>query len=201
METETITVMSVEDYAESYRKHSPEATSETIAKEYALITQSDEIRLRFLEYPLDLQVQIIMRSNRRPDEVKLIGVIAEILHEFYQQDPETYDWSLTSWITAYERIVKSHDGPSTAFAKEIGAIARNSWYAPGNKATDFLLFKMLPVLLSKQYGEEMVLEVCRRWNASPEPLELHKMLYVVRNWENLKNYPIDWAEKVSGPRL
>lgn len=70
------------------------------------------------------------------------------------------------------------------------------WYDVYRKDSSVDLSSGIPLMLSILYGDDVVSEAMQRWLASDAPGEVLDFVEIVRSWETLKQYPIEWAVSV-----
>lgn len=64
------------------------------------------------------------------------------------------------------------------------------------QADVLVLNRYIISLLAVLFGDSVVIEVLKRWPHSTAPGAILCMISIVENWENFKQYPLEWAVSI-----
>lgn len=166
--------------------------------QYSRMSQSEYLLSEFLSYPLDTQ-KSINGSLKFRLPVEPLGVALHLQARLASESAGGVDWYTHGLMDGLDLIHKN-DAPSEGFAlvnrqfyslqRTLAKSEANKWYAFGNS---------IPQAFRLLYGEEKTMAVMRIWieHASSDSCEYEIMLELLNGWDELRQYPSEWAFSIA----
>lgn len=156
------------------------------------LLESEYLSGRFTEYPLYFRY-LIFRQLKDEANIREIESFAALWKRTTRKFPEI------SWTSSLiNQVIRLEDGPSTKFNK-VAEVFSRKYVSSGRRASDGNVPTggiQTPAALFLLYGEEVLIEVMKRTNDQDEHISTSMLIELVDRWEELKEYPIQWALKM-----
>lgn len=190
--------LTFEKWKKWHKEHELDTWLPGVKMQYNRMSQSEYLLSEFLSCPLATQ-KSINGSLKFKIPVEPLGVVLHLQARLASQSVGDLDWYAKGLMDGLDLIHKN-DSPSEDFTlvnRQFYSLQRmlekseaHKWYAFGNS---------IPQALRLLYGEEKTMAVMRIWieHASSDSCEYGIMLELLNGWDELRQYPSEWAFSIA----
>lgn len=177
-----------EIYREWVDKANPPNKRRGLYLEWRHFEKSEYLKQRFLNWPVDQQRHL----------TKLLILLTPVeTVEMYYRDFDRLDEKYPKIdllamidLELANKLLEIAGSPSKDFLEEANSLMK---FQRRNDKSSIVVCGTYPLILRALYGEKKVIEVMQQWRKNTVTSKLHLFGKLVRNWDELKDYPADWS--------
>lgn len=154
--------------------------------QYRLLSHSDVILRDFFsltEYPRGIVIKYVNIDN----PIHQVAAFVTLAKELQAKHPE-FDFAGVTSVSVFSYLKKMKKSSTRDLDDQM-----NAWWTMYYKGSSGDLIAGIVLMISILYGDDVAAESIRKWVAADAPGEVVDLVEVVRNWETLKQYPMDWS--------
>lgn len=168
-------------------------------KEHSKIVESEELYDHFLSYPGAVQLEVRQMIERYMPP-KTVGTVYELKRKLQEKYPDQLNWWEINSSHLWRFNAEVLGMNPSKFAEAVQVFEKDQ-YRPNRLTPRSRADVMTTMLLSLRalHGDDPLIEAMHRWTEMSYIPYLHAFVEFYENWEEYKDYPVDWSVSILSP--